>query len=146
MMKVYLDNSFLNRPFDDPAIALHKLEGEVLFWIVQEAAAGRIAIVNSSVIEYENSLNPFRERKKFVEEVLNYASMHQNVDRKTYMRAVDMRAILGIPLVDSFHLALAEQAGVDFFITCDYTLIKKYTGMIQVVTPLLFAYLYENKT
>jgi len=30
-MKLYLDNSFLNRPFDDPLVGMNKDEGSVLF-------------------------------------------------------------------------------------------------------------------
>jgi hypothetical protein len=30
-MKLYLDNSFLNRPFDNPDIPENKIEAEILF-------------------------------------------------------------------------------------------------------------------
>ena len=36
-MTLYLDNSFLNRPFDDPEIRINGLEGEVLFLILDLA-------------------------------------------------------------------------------------------------------------
>lgn len=58
LMIIYLDNSFLNRPFDDPEIGTNKLEAEILSLIVKLASKNKVNIVNSSVIEYENSLNP----------------------------------------------------------------------------------------
>ena len=58
-MTLYLDNSFLNRPFDNPNVIINRLEGEVLFLIVELTQKGNVQLVNSSVIEYENSLNPF---------------------------------------------------------------------------------------
>lgn len=46
--------------------------------------------------------------------------------------------------IDALHLAAAEAADVDFFITCDYNIIKKYKGNLKVIRPLDFLKLYEN--
>lgn len=73
-MKLYLDNSFLNRPFDDPSVGVNRLETDALRLIVEQVKRGEIHLVNSSTIEYENSLNPFQERKAFVSEVGKLAS------------------------------------------------------------------------
>jgi hypothetical protein len=42
------------------------------------------------------------------------------------------------------HLASAEAAQVDFFITCDYTVSKRYRGTLHIITPLQFQQHYEN--
>jgi hypothetical protein len=42
---------------------LNKLETEILFWILRLIKEQKIILVNSAVIEYENSLNPFSEKK-----------------------------------------------------------------------------------
>jgi hypothetical protein len=41
-------------------------------------------------------------------------------------------------------MASAEVAQVDFFITCDYTVLKRYQGTLHIVTPLQFQHHYEN--
>jgi predicted nucleic acid-binding protein len=46
--------------------------------------------------------------------------------------------------LDAVHLASAEAAQVDFFITCDYTVLKHYRGTLHIVTPLQFLQHYEN--
>ena len=145
-MTLYLDNSFLNRPFDDPDIKMNRLEGEMLFLIIELAGKGEIRLVNSSAIEYENSLNPYPERKSFVVEVLNEANIHQNLNDQIKIRAKHLAQETGITPIDALHLATAEYARVDFFITCDYNLIKKYKGSLKVIKPLDFLNYYENPT
>lgn len=143
-MIVYLDNSFLNRPFDDPESGVNKLEAEVLLSIIKLARNGKIILVNSSVIEYENSVNPFPDRKIFVHEILKQCTIYQNIDLQIKNRAKVITKNMGVSPIDALHLAAAEKAKVDLFITCDYNLIKKYKGNTKIITPLEFFSLYEH--
>ncbi len=143
-MIVYLDNSFLNRPFDDPEVGTNKLESEVLSLILELVKAGKAGMVNSSVIEYENSLNPITERKTFVKEILKRSKVYQNVDDKTKKRAHFLTQEMMLSPIDALHLATAEQAKADIFITCDYGIIKKYKGGMKTINPLEFLKYYEN--
>lgn len=64
-MRLYLDNSFLNRPFDDSTVKLNRVEAEILLLlIVQSVRIGKTQFVNSSVIEFENSLTMANVTKK----------------------------------------------------------------------------------
>jgi predicted nucleic acid-binding protein len=137
-MKLYLDNSFLNRPFDNPDIPENKIEAEILFQILKLIKEGKIILVNSAMIEYENSLNPFPERKIFVENVLKLAKVYQNVNEEVYLKAKEITKKFKIENFDALHLACALCAKVDFFITCDYNLVKKFKNDLKVVTPLKF--------
>lgn len=143
-MILYLDNSFLNRPFDDPEVGTNKLEGEVLSLIVKLISKSKLDIVNSSVIEYENSLNPIIERKIFVEEILKRAKVYQNVDENIKKQAENLAKKTNISPIDTLHLASAEAANADVLITCDYGIIKKYKGKVKVTTPLEFVNLYDH--
>lgn len=143
-MTVYLDNSFLNRPFDDPNVGINKLEAEVLHLVIKLAKNGKANLVNSSVIEYENSLNPFPDRKVYVAEMLKTSTSYQNVNLKTKNRGNVIVKDMGIQPIDALHLAAAEEAKVDLFISCDYNLIKKYKGDMKIITPLEFLNLYEH--
>lgn len=143
-MILYLDNSFLNRPFDNPDIEHHRLEAEILFLVLGLVRKRKASIVNSSVITFENSLNPFEDRKVFIKDTLKHASIYQSLNEQIKKRAILLAEKMRLSPIDSLHLATAEQVGIDFFITCDYNLIKKYKGKIQVVTPLEFLTSYET--
>ena len=143
-MILYLDNSFLNRPFDNPEVAINRLEGEVLFFIINLAEKGKVQLANSSVIEYENSLNPFLNRKAFVEEILSRTKIYQNVNTQIEKRSRQLIEKSGLTPIDALHLEAAEYTAVDLFITSDYNIIKKYKGDLKVIAPLDFIKLYEN--
>ena len=146
-MIIYLDNSFLNRPFDDPEIGTNKLEAEVLSLIIKMASNNKIALINSSVIEYENSLNPNLDRKIFIQEILKQAKVYQNVNEKIKKQAENLVKTKNISSIDALHLTTAEYANADVFITCDYGILKKYKGKVKAITPLEFVknYEYSNK-
>lgn len=143
-MILYLDNSFLNRPFDNPEVSINKLESEVLSLIIQLTEKGKLDMVNSSVIEYENSLNPIPERKVFVKEVLKRAKTYQNVDESIKEKADNLVATKKLTPIDALHLASAEKANADIFITCDYDIINRYQGKLKVINPLEFLNYYGS--
>ena len=59
MTRVYLDTSIYNRPFDDQTQPKVFLETQAVILILQMVEAKLIELVSSSVLEYENSRNPF---------------------------------------------------------------------------------------
>jgi predicted nucleic acid-binding protein len=143
-VKLYLDNSFLNRFFDDPSIGANKLEREVLLRILSQVHTSQIQLVDSSVIAFENARNPFPERKQFVEQVMKTASMFQSYTATAHERAEQLVSERRFSLYDARHISVAETAQVDFFLTCDYDLIKKYQGTMNVMTPATFATYYDQ--
>lgn len=143
-MKLYLDNSFLNRFFDDPFIGANKLEREILLRVLSRAHAGTIQLVNSSVIAFENARNPFPERKQFVQQVMQSAPIFQGYTEAAAQRAEELVDACKLSLYDARHIAVAETAQVDFFLTCDYDLVKKYQGTLNVMTPAAFAHYYDQ--
>jgi predicted nucleic acid-binding protein len=134
----------LNSPFDNPDIPENKIEAEILFQILKLVKEGKIILVNSAMIEYENSLNPFPERKLFVENILKLAKVYQNVNKEVYVKAKEITKKFKIKNFDALHLACALCTKVDFFITCDYNLVKKFKNDLKVVTPLKFLKEYEK--
>lgn len=143
-MNIYLDNSFLNRPFDNSEVGINRLESEVLLLIHKLVKTGKVNLVNSSVVEYENSLNPFSDRKLFIQELLKESTLFQNINQKIRVRGESITEHMNTAPVDALHLATAEEAKVDLFITCDYNLIKKYKGKLKIITPLEFLAIYEH--
>ncbi len=57
-VKVYLDTSVYNRPFDDQSQTRVRLETEAFLSILAKALAGAIVIISSSALLYENNQNP----------------------------------------------------------------------------------------
>jgi len=143
-VKLYLDNSFLNRFFDDPALGTNKLERDILLRVLDQAHTGDIQLVNSSVIEFENARNPFPQRKQFVEQVMKSAPIFRSYTEDAAGRVKELVDICKLSLYDARHVAVAEAAQVDFFLTCDYDLVKKYQGTLNVMTPITFANNYEQ--
>jgi predicted nucleic acid-binding protein len=143
-VKLYLDNSFLNRLFDDPLIRSNKLEGETLLWVIDLIQQRKVTLVHSPFVEHENATNPFPERKSFVSGVMRLATLYQDIDEETETRAATLVEEMGVQPVDALHIAAAEAAQVDYFITCDYAVIKRYRGNIRVVSPLSFIHDYKN--
>lgn len=90
--------------------------------------AGEVELISSHVLEYENSKNPFPERKKWVNYYLNFAKFVQETNDEIKERALTLKNI-GIEPVDALHLASAEVSGADYFLTCDDDIPKKYARL-----------------
>jgi len=129
---------------DNPYVGLNKLETEILFWILRLIKEQKIILVNSAMIEYENSLNPFPERKLFIENILKFSKIYQNLNDEIYLKAIEISKKFRIKNFDALHLACAIYAKVDFFITCDYNLKRKFKGELNVITPIEFLKEYEK--
>jgi predicted nucleic acid-binding protein len=143
-VKLYLDNSFLNRPFDDPLAGMNRKEGEVLFDIIRLSREGKIQLVHSAMIDVENAANEITARKSFVDSVMHLADTYQNLSDSIVQHAQTIVQEYQLQPLDAVHLASAEATQVDFFITCDYTVLKHYRGTLHIVTPLQFQQHYEN--
>ena len=86
-----------------------------------------VELVNSAVLEYGNSRNPFLDRKTWVSSYLSLAAEYQESDESTRIRAQGLGS-QGLASVDALHLACAEKAGAGYFITCDDRIIKRTEG------------------
>ncbi|MCC5659041.1 PIN domain-containing protein [Nostoc sp. XA010] len=110
-----MDTSVFNRPFDDqtqPRIGLETQALQVILLRLVETEV--VELVGSSVLEYENSRNPFPLRRQWVERQFQLANFYQAVD--------DQIAELvqqGLGQIDAFHVACAEVAESNYFLSVD---------------------------
>lgn len=139
-LRVYLDTSACNRPFDDQTQPRIWLETLAVVVILQMIKTGEVELVSSSVLEYENSRNPFSLRKRWVDRCLGMASHFQKVDKDIRSRAQELEKD-GLRAIDALHSACAEVAGSGYFLTCDDRVIRRYKGGIQVLNPVDFVLL-----
>ncbi|MEH1905918.1 MAG: PIN domain-containing protein [Nostoc sp.] len=101
-----------------------------------------IELVNSSVLEYENSRNPFVVNKQSIERYLQIATLRVLVDENIRNRAEQ----LGIKSIDALHVACAEASQSDYFITCDRRLINRCHNLsLIVINPNNFIFEVENE-
>ena len=123
-MKLYIDTSVYNRPFDDQTQPRIWLETLALGLILQLVESGEATLINSSMLEFENSRNPFPLRREWMERCLSLATEYERVDEAIRDRAQEYEK-QGVSAIDALHVATAESANVDFFIACDDRLLKK---------------------
>ncbi|MGB3588109.1 MAG: hypothetical protein WBA23_16290, partial [Tunicatimonas sp.] len=66
MIRVYLDNCVFNRPFDDQSQIRIRLESEAKLYVQEKIKQGFIELIWSYILDFENELNPFDERKRVI--------------------------------------------------------------------------------
>ncbi|EFI34149.1 conserved hypothetical protein [Desulfonatronospira thiodismutans ASO3-1] len=123
-MKLYLDLCLFYRSFDDQSNERIKLETNILIILLGYVSTGKAHLVNSFALEFENSKNPKLENKIKVSSLLSYATDYIEYDEKIVTRSITLEKN-GIMSMDALHIACAEYANVDYFITCDDKLIKQ---------------------
>lgn len=138
-MKIYLDTSAMNRIFDDQTQARIYLESSAMVTIIAMIERKVIALVSSEVLRYENSRNPFEERRIFVTSVLAHAKVVQTINPTLLKRAQQIESSFAIVGLDALHLACAEKLKCEYFITCDDRIVRRYSGLVQAINPAQFA-------
>ena len=138
MTRVYLDTSVYNRPFDDQTQPKVFLETQAVILILQMVEAKLIELVSSSVLEYENSRNPFIVNQQSMERYLQIATLRVLLNENIRGRAKQLEQ-QGIKAIDALHVACAEASQSDYFITCDKRLINRCQGLtLKAINPTDF--------
>ncbi len=144
---LYLDMNVFKRSFDDQSTARVRLETAAIDIIFEAVSEGRYALCWSFILEYENSLNPNIERQLATLLLSQYASRIIEPQETIRQRAKELekRRIQGR---DALHLACAEFAGCDYFLTCDDKLLKKGRRQqlsVTVMNPVEFVSYVEDQ-
>lgn len=79
MTRVYLDTSTYNRPFDDQTQPKIFLETQAVIIILQMVEVKAVELISSSVLEYENSRNPYPIKQEAMNRYLQLAELKQEV-------------------------------------------------------------------
>ena len=125
-MKLYGDMNIYNRCFDDQNQLRIKLETAAIEGIFALAEAGKLTMVWSFMLDYENSLNPHQERKEGVKLLSQLCRDTIAPSSAILRRARSLIESSGVKPRDALHLACAENAECDYFITCDDALIGAF--------------------
>ena len=123
-MKLYLDMCCLKRPFDDQTDARVQMETLAVEAILQMCRQGDHQLISSDALRFENTRNPNQERKEFAQKLLASAVLDLPHSAQVEKMA-DKWQNVGVALLDSLHLASAEQAGADAFASTDDALLRR---------------------
>jgi predicted nucleic acid-binding protein len=136
-MKIYVDTSVFNRPFDDQTQPRIVLETQALRTILQLVESEQLELVSSSVLDYENSRNANPTRQSWVRRCLELAKTYQPLQNEIIQRAKMLEGE-GLKQIDALHVASAEQASCDVFLACDDRLLRRYSGPVKAMNPVNF--------
>jgi hypothetical protein len=113
-MRVYLNTSALNRPFDNLSSERVRLEVTLLAAVED----GALTWVGSEYLEFEVAQNPDRERATRIEDLLGHASTRVGTTEAVAGRARALERF-GLRGLDALHVASEEAGQEDLLVTTD---------------------------
>jgi len=108
--------------------------------------SGALEYVWSDILVHEVLKNPFIDRRETIFEWLDYATVHVETTEDVAARGKEIQSF-GIKPKDALHLASAEKAECDWFLTTDKGILKKIRniGSMRVANPVEFMVQGENE-
>ncbi len=123
-MKIYFDMNIYNRIFDDQTQMRIKFESmaiDILFELIEQE---KYELMWSFILEYENSRNPFIERKLHINNISYLCKETIKPDDNIRLISRDIVKYSNTKDKDALHLASAVYGNCNYFITCDDKFIK----------------------
>lgn len=123
-MKLYFDMNIYNRIFDDQSqmrIRFESMAIDILFELIEK---GNYELVWSFILEYENSMNPFIERRLHIQSISTLCKENIKPNNEIKIIAKIIVENSNTQDKDALHLASAIYNKCDYFITCDDKFIK----------------------
>jgi predicted nucleic acid-binding protein len=139
-MRLYIDLSCFNRPFDDQEQERIRLETEAVLGILTRLLNGTDTLLWSWALSFENDRHPKADRR---DEIAIWETRSEQlipVSATLKERALQFESI-GIGALDAVHLASAEAGGADILLTCDDALIKRASRLglgLRVLNPVAY--------
>ena len=136
-MRVYLDNCAFNRPFDDQSHIRIRLKSEAKLYVQEKIKNRDIELVWSYILDIENDMNPFAEKRRAIEEWKKFAVKDIEENNALLAKAKEF-TLSGIHTKDALHAASAIAGKADYFLTTDDRLLKKLSMAeeIKAINPV----------
>jgi predicted nucleic acid-binding protein len=122
-VKVYLNVSCLNRPFDDQNQLRIRLEAEAVTLILERCERGEYEHVSAEIAKIEIAAMPDAERRARVQLLLPQETAILMLTEPVFDRARFL-ATLGFKPADALHVAAAEKLQADVLLSCDDRLCR----------------------
>jgi len=123
-LRIYLNTSALNRPFDDLSSPRVRLEAEAVAAILAAAEAGRVELITSEYLDFEVAQTPDQERARRVRTFLGGARLRVVISARVAERARALERF-GFRGLDALHLAAAEAGKAQLLITTDDRMLRR---------------------
>jgi hypothetical protein len=139
-MRLYIDLSCFNRPFDDQRQDRIRRETEAVFGILNRIVDGKDTLIWSWVISFENAKHPKPDRR---DEIALWEKRAESVVALSVRIEERARQLeeQGIPALDAAHLASAEAGDSDIFVTCDDAVVRRARRLklgLRVTNPVAY--------
>lgn len=140
MWRLYFDACVLNRLSDDRSQKRVFDEAEAIEHIFRMLLDRQAEWISSSVLEYEIRQNPDTLKRDDAISLLGMARSHVGVSDEARNRAAELIEA-HFHAMDATHLAIAEELGVDVFLTTDDRMVRRAARggirlRIRVMNPL----------
>jgi hypothetical protein len=136
-MRIYLDNCCFNRPFDNQEQVEIRIETEAKLHVQEGILGGKHELVWSYILEYENSQNPFMDRRLSIIEWKNVAGVYI-IANEEIIKCAEKIQSQGIKIKDSLHVACAVYGESTYFLTTDKKLLNAKIADINIRNPIDF--------
>lgn len=133
-----------NRPFDNQDNIRVRLETESKLHIQELIKNGELDLAWSYILAYENSQNPFFERRFAIEKWQKLATVliGENQEIKTYAKILMEQ---NIKIKDALHIACAVNAQAEYFLSTDNKLLNKMQANNDIIALNPIDFIQEIK-
>ncbi|MBR1602236.1 MAG: PIN domain-containing protein [Synergistaceae bacterium] len=138
-MLIYLDNCCYNRPFDDQLQFKIRLETQAKLQIQKDIIDGKHKLIWSYVLDYENSKNPFMEKREAIAPLRDLA-VKIVVETDEIINFAEKLKVKGIKTFDALHIACAVSSNCDYYLTTDRKLLRSKINEINIADPIQFIF------
>jgi len=147
-MRIYLDVSCLNRPFDDQSQPRIRLESEAVTLILSRFDSGEWEQVSSEMATIEVAAISDEDRRWRVKQLLPGDAATATLSELNFTRAAEIET-MGLKPADAVHVAAAESSIANVFLTCDDRLLRAAARnaqsiFVRVANPLDWLAEQEN--
>lgn len=142
-MRVYLDNCCFNRPYDEQSSLVIRLETEAKLHVQDLIRQGKLELLWSFVLDYENGANPFPEVRNRIFDWKQIAGADCELSKEITDRSHEIMK-LGLRQMDASHIACAICHGADCFLTTDKKILNKQIAGIAIMNPIDFVRKYSD--
>ena len=137
-MKIYMDNCCFNRPLDDRTNPIIYFDCNSVMFILEMVEKGVFELCGSQMLVKEIEDTPDSNKRKKLELIYSLCSSEIKITDCIVDRSIEIRNLSNIRTKDSIHLACAEFAEVDVFLTVDKKFrnnANKVPAKIKVMSP-----------
>ena len=122
-----------------------KLETEAKLFVQEKILIGKLQLIWSHILEYENMQNPFIERRNAIIEWKKIAAEKIGGAKNVVARASEFTRH-GVKSKDALHIACAIEGKAEYFLTTDDKFLKKLakTKELIVINPVNFIPILES--